>query len=48
MEERDNKKEGRDIEACLKMADFRIENNGTLKELYQKLDKVLKKIREKS
>ncbi|MFH0937046.1 MAG: AAA family ATPase [Candidatus Daviesbacteria bacterium] len=40
-ESRDLNKDGRNIEACLQAADFKIENNGTEKELYQKLDRML-------
>lgn len=44
MEERDKKAEGRDIGGCVKMADFRIENNGTIEELESKIKKVLRKL----
>lgn len=43
-EERDLKGDGRDIEGCINMADFQIQNNGTEEELYQKLEEVLQKI----
>lgn len=35
--------EGRDIQACLENADFLIENTGTLEELRQKIEDVIKK-----
>jgi len=38
MEKRDNRSEGRDIHGCLKMADFTLENNGSKKELYLKIE----------
>lgn len=43
-EERDLRQDGRDIEACLATADFRIENNGTVEEFYQKIENLLGKI----
>ena len=44
-EEADMNSGGRDIDAVIQMANFRIENNGTEKDLYQKLDNLLKKIK---
>ncbi len=44
MEERDKKAEGRNIDGCLKMADFEIENKGTMKEFQEKIDKILEEI----
>lgn len=43
-EEKDNKGGGRDIDACMEMADFRIENNGTTEEMYKQIDHLLQKI----
>lgn len=45
-EERDNNQDGRNIDGCIKRADFTIENNGTTEEFYQKIDQLLKKIYE--
>jgi dephospho-CoA kinase len=45
MEERDKKAEGRDIVGCLKMADFKIENNGTIKEFQEKIEVLSRKLR---
>lgn len=44
MEARDKKAEGRDIESCLQLADFNVENNGKLGEFYQKIDQLVKRI----
>lgn len=44
-EERDINSDGRNIEACLEMADYKIENNGTLEELHKKLDDLLEEIK---
>lgn len=44
MEERDKRAEGRNIEGCLKMADFKIENNVIMKEFQEKIEKLLKKL----
>jgi len=44
MEERDKKAEGRNIEGCLTMADFEIENKGTMKEFQKEIEKILKKL----
>ena len=44
MEERDKKAEGRNIDGCIKMADFKIENNGTIKEFQKKIKGLLKKL----
>lgn len=41
MEQRDLTGDGRNIEACIKLADFHINNEGTTAELYQELEKVL-------
>ncbi|MDO8638209.1 MAG: AAA family ATPase [Candidatus Daviesbacteria bacterium] len=38
---------GRDVEAVIQMADFKIENNGTERKLHQKLDKLLEELLEK-
>lgn len=43
-ERRDLNRDGRNIEACIKMADFTIENSGSTDELYQKIDEILEKI----
>lgn len=43
-EDRDKTGDGRNIQACLKMADFKIENNGTIEKLQKKIGKILKKI----
>jgi len=43
-EERDLSGDGRNVEACIKMADFKIENNGIQIELYQQLECLLEKI----
>lgn len=43
-EARDLTGDGRNIEACIKEADFHIENNGSAEELYQKLEKLLKNL----
>lgn len=40
-EVRDDTGDGRDIEACIKMADFQITNEGTEQELFESLDKIL-------
>lgn len=45
-EERDDTGDGRNIEACMEMADFRITNEETKEELYKKLDEVMEKISE--
>lgn len=45
MEEKDNSQEGRNIQACLQMADFEIENNGTVEELAKRLEKLIKRLR---
>jgi dephospho-CoA kinase len=45
MEERDKKAEGRNIEGCLARADFKIENNGTIKEFQKKIEKILRKLK---
>lgn len=42
---RDLHQDGRSMEECIAMADFKIENNGTAKELYQKIDNLLNKLR---
>lgn len=36
------------IGACIEIAEFKIENNGTMKELYDKVDEILKKIKSES
>lgn len=36
--------EGRDINRCLEKADFVVENNGTIEELKEKIEKVLNKL----
>ena len=41
MEERDRHAEGRSIDACLKMADFEIENNGNVEELHQAVNQIV-------
>lgn len=41
IEARDKNAEGRNIEACLQMADFKVENNGTLEELEKEIEKKL-------
>ena len=43
-EERDKTGDGRNIQACLEMADFKIENNGTIEKLQKKIEKILKNI----
>jgi dephospho-CoA kinase len=40
-EERDNTGDGRNIEACIKLADFHIKNETTKNELYSQLDKIM-------
>lgn len=40
-EERDDTGDGRNIEACIKMSDFQITNEGTEQELFKSLDKIL-------
>lgn len=40
-EERDDTGDGRNIEACMEMADFHIKNEGTPDELYKQLDLIL-------
>ena len=45
MEERDKTAEGRNIDGCLKMADIKIENNGTIEEFQERIEKVLEKIK---
>ena len=47
MEERDKTAEGRDIEGCLKMADFKIKNNGTIEEFQEKVEKILERLKKK-
>lgn len=37
-------KTGRNIPACLEQSDFLIENNGTIEDLYQKVEGILKQI----
>ena len=32
------------ISACMKMADFKINNSGTIKELHNKIEEILKKL----
>ncbi|MDO8570778.1 MAG: AAA family ATPase [Candidatus Daviesbacteria bacterium] len=44
-QKRDLHKDGRSMEECIAMADLKIENNGTEKELYQEIDDLLKKLR---
>lgn len=44
MEARDKNAEGRDIESCLQLADFRVENNGELEEFYRKIDQLVERI----
>ena len=41
MEERDKNAEGRNIDDCLAMADFELENNGTIEELEKQIESVL-------
>lgn len=43
-ESRDVSQDGRNIEACIEMADFKVENNGTIEELQKKIEKILKSI----
>ncbi|MBI4039765.1 AAA family ATPase [Candidatus Daviesbacteria bacterium] len=43
-EKRDNVGDGRNIDACIALADFKINNRGTQQELYSQLDKLLKKL----
>lgn len=43
-EERDLVSDGRNMPATIELADFHIKNEGTKEELYQELDKVLKKL----
>ncbi len=45
MEERDKRAEGRDIEGCLARADFKIENNRTIKEFQKEIEKLLRKLK---
>jgi len=44
MEARDKTGDGRDVEACIEMADFKVENNGTIEELENRIEKVLKRL----
>jgi len=46
-EKRDKKSDGRDVQACLKAADFKIENNGTPEEFYRRLERILEEIKAK-
>ncbi|HUS60456.1 MAG TPA: hypothetical protein VMX76_03710 [Nevskiaceae bacterium] len=41
MEERDKNAEGRNIDACLQMADFKVKNNGSVEELEKEIESVL-------
>jgi len=43
-EEKKGKGSGQQLDQVNKMADYKITNNGTLEELYKKIDKVLEKI----
>jgi dephospho-CoA kinase len=36
---------GQQTGKCIKLADYKVENSGTKKELYEKVDKILRKIR---
>lgn len=40
-EEMTNRKKGQQLRNCMRHADFKIENDGTLESLYQKLEKLL-------
>jgi len=44
MEARDKTGDGRDVEACIEMADFKVENNGTIEELQKKIEKILRTV----
>lgn len=44
VEKRDNTGDGRNIQGCINLADFKIVNEGTFKDLYQNLEEILKKI----
>ena len=41
MEARDKNAEGRSIDACFQMADFKVENDGTVEELEEQIKKIL-------
>lgn len=43
-EEADMNKGGRDVDACMQMADFHLENNGTEEDLNKKIDELLVKL----
>lgn len=43
-EERDANQEGRNIDACIDLSDFQIENNGSIEKFHQKIEELLVKI----
>lgn len=45
-DERDDNQEGRNISACMTLADYKIDNNGTKEELYKKIDELIDKLNE--
>ena len=44
MEARDRHAEGRSIDACLQMADFKIKNNGAVEELQRQIESIICKL----